>query len=194
MAFLVYTDKISGELVAFADFGLRGREGLAAVPLLSGAWVNCPYPASTPLMCLLPAPLPQVDTLSMARALPKSGEIVSTLGHTLAQRWDSRVTIYRSESSSEQSRRVSWALPPLLTLGPCIRAGVWASDPGHHSQQSTVSWPPGESGRGTEGPTSEQVLEGLGCHVVGYCGATDRKPRSAAREPCKATCILEPSA
>lgn len=54
-----------------------------------------------PLMCLLPAPLPQVDTLSRVGAFPKLGpklgKIVSTLGHTFAQRWDSRVTIYRSE-------------------------------------------------------------------------------------------------
>lgn len=82
----------------------RGTRGpLSTLPRLPES--SCPCSASMPLMCLLPAPLPQVDTVSRARAFPtlgpRLGEIVSTLGHTLAQRWGSRVTIYRSESSSE---------------------------------------------------------------------------------------------
>lgn len=104
------------------------------------------------------------------------------------------VTIYRSESSSEQSRRTPWALPPLLTLGPRAKAGVWASDAGHHSWQSTVSWPPGASGKGTEGPSSEQVPEGLGCHVVGCCWGHRQEATLSGSEAAQSDLRPEPSA
>lgn len=89
MAFLVYTD-VGGELGAFADSGPRGREGLAALPLLSRSWVPCP--ALPPPTDVPPPPSPSAPRghSLRARALPKSGEIVGTLGHTLAGRWDSR--------------------------------------------------------------------------------------------------------
>lgn len=78
-----------------------------------------------------------MDTLSRVRALPNSGprlgEIVSTLGHTLAQQWDSRVTIYRSESSLEAAALGRTAV---ATLGPPAKPKIWASDPGHHTMSN----------------------------------------------------------
>ena len=83
---------------------------------------------------------PTVDALSRGSALPKLGprlgEIVSTLGHTLAQQWDSRVTIYRSESPLEAA-----ALGPtaVTTLGLLAKTKIRDSHTGHHTMRTEVS-------------------------------------------------------
>lgn len=135
--------------------GGRGSELPFSCPR-SGAPRPCP--ASMPLICLLPAPLPprghSLQTPGPSQLRPRLGQIVSTLGHTLAQQWDSRVTIYRSESSLEAT-----------TPGPTACGHTWpscqAQDLGLRpwaspNEQLEMSRPPGKSpGEGTEDLSSE---------------------------------------
>lgn len=157
-----------------------GRTPRAAY-LLPRGWVILSL-----LCCLhainVPPPGPSAPkwTLSRVRALPnvgpRLGKIVGTLGHMLAQQWDSRVTIYRSESSLEAAGLGPTAV---TTLGPLAKTRIWAPDTGHHTMSNLKH--PGLLGSPQEAEQRVSLLNKpgvrLGCHDVGFLlTAMDRKP------------------
>lgn len=129
---------------------------------------------------------PTVDALSRGRALPKLGprlgEIVSTLGHTLAQQWDSRVTIYRSESPLEAA-----ALGPtaVTTLGLLAKTRIRDSHTGHHTMRNLkCPGPLGKSpGEGTEGLSSEQGQDEAGLSQGGVLAESHGREVMALKKP-----------